>query len=473
MEFLGRGMSFKNTTLTISVSSTTHNQAISVFNKISTTVTGTNITGFILGSANVDGTKIYVYNSGSKYFTLKHQNSGSTSTNRFSISNGLDLNVYPNELIEFTYNGTNGYWITEVIGSNHSSPSHISGRLTLTTNVPVTTSDVTNASTIYFTPYKGNIIWLYDGVRWVSLNFPQISIPATQSQSGTTTMLSPVITGLTDTSQLARGMTVTGTNTGIGAVISSIDSATQITVSVDSIMSGSDTITFKVPSSKNIDIFGVLVNGSLALRYSNNWTSDTARSDALATLDGVKVNNAVINSGDYNSIAANAGLYLGSFRTVNAGETIDSGYQRYLYNEHNKVFKYFYVNEPANSWTYTTPTWRQANANTANKIEILNGFVSEIIFVKAQTFALNSLDAGHRVGIGENSTSAIATNCITGHNGNADAAPMISTLHTVPPLGYVYYAWLEYSNASATTTWYGDNGTSGVNVSGLSGQWAC
>lgn len=39
-------------------------------------------------------------------------------------------------------------------------------RLTLTTAVPVTTEDVTGATTIYCTPYKGNRISLYDGTNW-------------------------------------------------------------------------------------------------------------------------------------------------------------------------------------------------------------------------------------------------------------------------------------------------------------------
>ena len=39
-------------------------------------------------------------------------------------------------------------------------------RLTLTSGTPVTTSDVTAATTIYCTPYKGNHIALYDGTNW-------------------------------------------------------------------------------------------------------------------------------------------------------------------------------------------------------------------------------------------------------------------------------------------------------------------
>lgn len=39
-------------------------------------------------------------------------------------------------------------------------------RLTLTSGTPVTTTDVTGATTIYASPYKGNAIGLYDGTNW-------------------------------------------------------------------------------------------------------------------------------------------------------------------------------------------------------------------------------------------------------------------------------------------------------------------
>jgi len=54
------------------------------------------------------------------------------------------------------------------------------GRLTLTTGVPVTTSDVTAAGTLYFTPYKGSRIALYDGsARWQILTFTELSLALT------------------------------------------------------------------------------------------------------------------------------------------------------------------------------------------------------------------------------------------------------------------------------------------------------
>ena len=51
------------------------------------------------------------------------------------------------------------------------------GRLTLETGVPVSTSDQTAKTTVYFTPYKGNRIGLYDGsATWTALSFTELSL---------------------------------------------------------------------------------------------------------------------------------------------------------------------------------------------------------------------------------------------------------------------------------------------------------
>lgn len=49
-------------------------------------------------------------------------------------------------------------------------------RLTLTSGTPVTTSDVTGATNLYITPYRGNRIALYDGTKWTVRNFSEITI---------------------------------------------------------------------------------------------------------------------------------------------------------------------------------------------------------------------------------------------------------------------------------------------------------
>ena len=64
--------------------------------------------------------------------------------------------------------------------------SFCTGRLTLSSGVPVTVFDVTGATTVYFTPYGGNQISLYDGVStWSTLPLPELSI-AVPGTSNTT-----------------------------------------------------------------------------------------------------------------------------------------------------------------------------------------------------------------------------------------------------------------------------------------------
>lgn len=59
-------------------------------------------------------------------------------------------------------------------------PSLCEGRLTLTSGTAVTTSDVTAATSVYFTPFTGNRIALYDGSNWQRFSFSELtlSVPA-------------------------------------------------------------------------------------------------------------------------------------------------------------------------------------------------------------------------------------------------------------------------------------------------------
>lgn len=59
---------------------------------------------------------------------------------------------------------------------NGSDPG-CQARLTLTTGVPVPSTDVTAATNVYLTPYGGGRVWLYDGsAYWIPYSFSQITI---------------------------------------------------------------------------------------------------------------------------------------------------------------------------------------------------------------------------------------------------------------------------------------------------------
>lgn len=58
------------------------------------------------------------------------------------------------------------------------------GRLTLTSGTPITTSDVTGATSIYYTPHLHNILPLWDGRQWVPTEFSETTLALGTLTSG-------------------------------------------------------------------------------------------------------------------------------------------------------------------------------------------------------------------------------------------------------------------------------------------------
>lgn len=64
------------------------------------------------------------------------------------------------------------------------SPGICQGRLTLESGVPVSTTDQTGKTTIYFTPYNGSTVALYDGSTWAYYSFTEVSLALGTLTSG-------------------------------------------------------------------------------------------------------------------------------------------------------------------------------------------------------------------------------------------------------------------------------------------------
>jgi hypothetical protein len=56
------------------------------------------------------------------------------------------------------------------------NPSICNGRLTLESGVPISTTDQTAKTSVYFTPYGGNRIAIYDGTRWELYTFSELTL---------------------------------------------------------------------------------------------------------------------------------------------------------------------------------------------------------------------------------------------------------------------------------------------------------
>jgi len=272
------------------------------------------------------------------------------------------------------------------------------GRLTTETAVPVSTSDRTAQGTLYYTPFIGDKISLYDGTKWIWYTFAERSLSLT------------------------------------------------------------------LTSAKNYDVFLYNNAGTLTLELSAAWTNDTTRADALTTQNGIYVKSG-----------ATTRRLLGTIRASGTNTTEDSLAKRFVVNVDNLVRRPVYVHDATDSWTYTTATWRQKNASTANQFETvapLAGLITVDLIENA--VATNATTANVRSGIGRDVTNAFATQSTTGTARagvtavTTHATNQISICRESVPLGYHYYAELEYSDAAGTTTWYGDAGGS-VLKTGMSG----
>jgi len=62
------------------------------------------------------------------------------------------------------------------VGLVNQSKFVCNGRLTLKSGVPVSTSDQADKTSLYFTPYNGNEISLYNGTNWIRHTFTELTL---------------------------------------------------------------------------------------------------------------------------------------------------------------------------------------------------------------------------------------------------------------------------------------------------------
>jgi hypothetical protein len=230
-----------------------------------------------------------------------------------------------------------------------------------------------------------------------------------------------------------------------------------------------------VAVDSNYDVF--VWNDASTLRATRGpaWTSDTARGTGAGTTelelyDGRWVNKIAITNGP----AARRGLYVGTIRSDGSSQINDSFAKRHVWNMYNRLPRPMRATDPATSWTYTTLTLRQANANTANQLDYVIGMVETMVSAEVHASFSNSDASGVNVivGIGLDSTSALASGCInsyahsfSGHVNSTGAA-----WRGFPGIGRHTLVWLEASVVGGTTTWAGDEGDPTFFQTGIHGE---
>lgn len=132
--------------------------------------------------------KVYTYLAGTTTPATTYSDSGLTTPNanpiilssagratiylsqsvnyKFVVKTSADATVYTQDNVASTLSST--------VAATENGVCD--GRITLTSGTAVTTSDVTAATTVYFTPFKGNRCALYNGTTWSITSFSQVSL---------------------------------------------------------------------------------------------------------------------------------------------------------------------------------------------------------------------------------------------------------------------------------------------------------
>jgi len=284
------------------------------------------------------------------------------------------------------------------------------GRLTLTSNTPVMTMDATNVSSVYYAPYVGNNIPIYNGTSMQSNTFSQLTMTLTSSQTN-------------------------------GSIY---------------------------------DLFVFLNSGTVTIGAGPAWSGVnplTSRGTGAGTTEleqksGIWVNKNTItlinNSTSYSSIPADEATYVGSVYMTANGETGvqfapaaaagGSGTVIGLWNGYNRVRVTSSSSDSTSTWTYSG-AWRDANNSASNSIKWLDGLGQTSISAAYDVLGNNSSASGStNIGVGIN---AITTPAINPQVTNTTA---LFTMHgatmSPPILGLNITNAIERATAG-TETFYG------------------
>lgn len=369
------------------------------------------------------------------------------------------------------------------------------GRLTLETGVPVSTSDQAGKSTIFYTPAGVGYAQYpsYDGTTWTARTFTELSNDTTASA---TNKAGPAAAGPyqiqdlfvwndSGTDRLTRGpkwtasATVTMTIAAPGVVTHAThglwDGATVrftttgalptgLAANTDYFITKVDANSYKLSSTLADQVAGTFITTSgsqSGVHTVFNYTS--ARGSGSGTTELQLLNGVYVNRYDItNGPAATKGTYVGSvyfnassqidlkFGTVaaNGGEAIIG-----IWNMFNRVSVGGNVGDSTASWNYSTTTVRPANGSATARVSFVSGLALESSRAK-YTASAGSVGSTISAGVGYNTSTAFSgiVPWVSLLSSTYDSA---SGEHAVRAIGFGYFSALEYFSTGSATTWIG------------------
>lgn len=346
-------------------------------------------------------------------------------------------------------------------------------RVTATSGLPVTTADVTAATSVYVTPCRGNRMWLPDSNSvWRRRTFAEITV----ALAGLTASKPYDLFAYDNLGAVAietnawrnGGQAITGATNATPIVITAaahgLGNGDQVYVNgVQGTTAANGTWIVANVAANTYELQGSVGNG--VYTAATGWMTARASTGLLALLNGMLVKSA-----------ATTRLYLGTvYINSSGGQTDDAFGKRNVWNHYNQRKRPMRHFDPTASWTYQTAAYRQARADATNQLECCIGWPEQPVAVRLVAHSAN--DGGAVLmnsAIGEDSTTAASINALQAAHHIADTAQPADIIEMACelqafPIGRHVYTWLEKSTASGTTTWYGTG--SGVQSGMLGELW--
>lgn len=290
---------------------------------------------------------------------------------------------------------------------NVSSPENIcNGRLTLTTALPVTISDVTAATSVFFTPFQGNRVATYNGFFWNINTFTEktLAVPASTSQMYDIFIVDGTLAleALAWTNDTTRATALT---TQDGVLVKTGDATRRYLGSFRTTGSSGQT------------------EDSIAKRYVWNYYNRSIRH--MRSVD-------TTNTWSYNTA---------SYRQANAAAANQLDFVCGV--SENPVFANV-MGQIQVAFGATSSGMTLGGTGIGVGVNVTNSNSAQIM-----SFGGYNINATTPAGSFNQSIRAEYT--------------------AFPAVGRTFLAWIEIGDGATTTTWYGDNGGT-VGQSGISGQ---
>jgi hypothetical protein len=273
------------------------------------------------------------------------------------------------------------------------------------------TGDITGGTNIYYTPFHGEFVPLWNGTTWV------------MNDTG-----GELVQALNDT-----------TKSPTAAVANAI-----------------------------YDMFVWNDSGVIRCTRGPAWLNQTTRALQLQKVQGYLTNSASITNGP----VINYGVFVGTIMTDNnalvtflqGGQTPGSLQALIsLWNMYNRIDWCGMISDTTTTWTYSTSAWRPVNNNPNVRATYVCGLAEDPVVAAYEDLVYNTatgtVPVTGYIGIGIDSTTVPSG--LRGMSGNANSAALgifanaLANYNQIPGLGVHFIQALENANAAQQVTFYG------------------